>query len=78
MDNVQHGIVKWFAANKGYGFIVSSSGGDVLVHHSTIPGESTGFKTLEKGDRVIFISEMTDKGERVKFMLAFTRGSDNV
>lgn len=46
------GIVKWFNADKGYGFIESNEGGDVFVHYSAIQGE--GFKTLEEGQRVEF------------------------
>lgn len=46
------GIVKWFNADKGYGFIESNEGGDVFVHYSAIQRE--GFKTLEEGQRVEF------------------------
>lgn len=46
------GKVKWFNAEKGYGFIESDEGGDVFVHFSAIQGE--GFKTLEEGQRVEF------------------------
>ncbi|HOC08199.1 MAG: cold shock domain-containing protein [Clostridiales bacterium] len=46
------GTVKWFNADKGYGFIESSEGGDVFVHFSAIQGE--GFKTLEEGQSVEF------------------------
>jgi cold shock protein len=46
------GKVKWFSAEKGYGFIESESGGDVFVHFSAIEGE--GFKTLEEGQSVEF------------------------
>lgn len=46
------GIVKWFNADKGYGFIESNEGGDVFVHYSAIQGE--GFKTLQEGQRVEF------------------------
>jgi len=45
------GIVKWFDADKGYGFIQSENG-DVFVHYSAIQGE--GFKTLHEGQRVAF------------------------
>lgn len=46
------GTVKWFNAEKGYGFIQSDDGGDVFVHFSGIEGE--GFKTLEEGQEVEF------------------------
>jgi len=46
------GRVKWFNAEKGYGFIESEQGGDVFVHFSAIQQE--GFKTLEEGQAVEF------------------------
>lgn len=46
------GTVKWFNAEKGYGFITSDEGNDVFVHYSAITGE--GFKTLDEGQRVEF------------------------
>jgi CspA family cold shock protein len=51
MFNMQ-GKVKWFNAEKGYGFIESDEGGDVFVHFSAIQTE--GFKTLEEGQSVEF------------------------
>jgi CspA family cold shock protein len=44
--------VKWFNAEKGYGFISQESGEDVFVHYSSIAGN--GFKSLEEGQRVEF------------------------
>lgn len=44
------GIVKWFNANRGIGFIGQESGEDVFVHYSSI--ESQGYRFLEDGDRV--------------------------
>ena len=49
---MQTGTVKWFNAEKGYGFIAMEGGNDVFVHFSAIAGE--GFKTLEEGQRVEF------------------------
>ncbi|WP_075981963.1 cold shock domain-containing protein [Bacillus massilinigeriensis] len=46
------GKVKWFNAEKGFGFIESSEGTDVFVHFSAIQTE--GFKTLEEGEAVSF------------------------
>ncbi len=46
------GIVKWFSAEKGYGFIAVDGGKDVFVHHSAI--EMDGFRTLEEGQQVEF------------------------
>jgi len=46
------GIVKWFNAEKGYGFISVENGNDVFVHFSAIQGG--GFRTLEEGQRVEF------------------------
>lgn len=47
-----NGKVKWFSQEKGYGFIQQDSGPDVFVHHSQI--QSTGFRTLNEGERVEF------------------------
>ena len=55
-----NGIVKWFNAQKGYGFIEQEDGPDVFVHHSGI--NSSGFKTLNEGDQVSFEIEQGKKG----------------
>ena len=46
------GTVKWFNAEKGYGFISIQDGEDVFVHFSAI--QTDGFKTLEEGQEVQF------------------------
>ena len=54
------GTVKWFNAEKGFGFIQQEEGNDVFVHFSAIEGD--GFKTLEEGQAVNFEVEETDRG----------------
>jgi len=49
---LEQGIVKWFNAEKGFGFISVEGGNDVFVHFSAIVGD--GFKSLDEGDRVEF------------------------
>lgn len=49
---MQKGTVKWFNAEKGYGFIQSEEGEDVFVHFSAIQGD--GYKSLDEGAAVEF------------------------
>lgn len=48
----ESGVVKWFSAAKGYGFIQRQSGEDVFVHFSAI--QSEGYKSLNEGQAVEF------------------------
>ena len=55
------GAVKWFNAEKGYGFIAQDGGGpDVFVHYSAI--DVQGYKSLEEGQRVEFEISQGPKG----------------
>jgi CspA family cold shock protein len=54
------GKVKWFDAQKGYGFIEREDGDDVFVHFSAI--QTDGFKTLEEGEDVEFEIVEGDRG----------------
>jgi len=56
------GTVKWFSAQKGYGFIQEDDGQDVFVHHTGING--SGFKSLSEGQRVRFEIETSPKGPK--------------
>lgn len=54
------GTVKWFNAEKGFGFITGQDGKDVFVHFSAI--QSDGFKTLEEGQAVSYDVEDGARG----------------
>jgi CspA family cold shock protein len=60
------GIVKWFNAEKGYGFISreDAEDGDVFVHYSAI--QTSGYRTLEEGQRVEFDVGPGKKGEEAQ------------
>lgn len=59
------GTVKWFNAEKGYGFITPDDGGkDLFVHFSAIQG--SGYRQLTEGQRVSFDSEQGTKGPQAK------------
>ena len=54
------GTVKWFNAEKGYGFISQTDGADVFVHFSAI--QTNGYRTLEEGQQVEFEVQEGPKG----------------
>lgn len=61
MSERSNGTVKWFNAEKGFGFISQENGGDdVFVHFRSIVGE--GYKTLNEGQKVSFDTEQSQKG----------------
>jgi CspA family cold shock protein len=57
---VATGTVKWFNADKGFGFISQSDGQDVFVHFSAI--QTSGYRSLEEGQNVEFEVQKGPKG----------------
>lgn len=58
---VPEGVVKWFSAEKGFGFITPDDGGrDLFVHHSQI--QMNGYRSLDQGQKVTFESQDGDRG----------------
>ena len=62
------GKVKWFNADKGYGFITTDAGQDLFVHYSEI--QTSGFRTLEEGAKVNFEINTNDRGDHGGFSLS--------
>ena len=58
------GTVKWFNSTKGFGFIERENEKDVFVHYSEI--ESSGYRTLEEGQRVEFTVVDGEKGPQAQ------------
>jgi len=56
------GTVKWFNADKGYGFISREGGDDLFVHFSEI--QTDGFKTLDEGQKVSFDETTGNNGKK--------------
>ncbi len=54
------GVVKWFNAQKGFGFIEREGAPDVFVHHSEIMGD--GYRELNEGETVTFVVTQGQKG----------------
>ncbi|MEA4875612.1 cold-shock protein [Anaerorhabdus sp.] len=54
------GKVKWFNAEKGYGFITGDDGQDIFVHFSAI--QTDGFKSLDEGQAVNFDVTVSERG----------------
>src|SRR5919108_5818259 len=64
------GTVKWFNAEKGYGFIAQDNGADVFVHYSAI--EAGGFRSLNEGEQVEFDVVPGAKGPQAKAVRKLT------
>ncbi len=58
------GTVKWFNADKGYGFIEQENGPDVFVHFRSIVGD--GYKSLNEGQQVQFDVTQSEKGPQAE------------
>jgi len=61
---VATGTVKWFNAEKGYGFIQREGGSDLFVHYTAISG--SGYKSLEEGQAVEFEVTQGPKGDQAQ------------
>ncbi|GAA0376491.1 cold-shock protein [Paenibacillus motobuensis] len=61
---MQTGTVKWFNAEKGFGFIEIENGNDVFVHFSAIEGD--GYKSLDEGQRVQFNVTQGNRGPQAE------------
>ncbi|EGO8122277.1 cold-shock protein [Enterococcus faecalis] len=57
---MNNGTVKWFNADKGFGFITGEDGNDVFAHFSAI--QTDGFKTLDEGQTLTFDTEEGPRG----------------
>ena len=65
MSDRVNGVVKWFNASKGYGFISSNEGQDLFVHYSSIR-ENGDYRSLEEGQEVEFTVGEGQKGPQAQ------------
>lgn len=65
------GTVKWFNAQKGFGFIERENGPDVFVHHTAI--QSSGYRELTEGERVEFEVTQGPKGPQASEVVRLGR-----
>lgn len=71
MTQRMRGTVKWFSAEKGYGFITPEDGGDIFVHYSEI--QHKGYRKLEAGEPVEFILNEAQKGRQANEVTRLNR-----
>lgn len=67
MEERTTGTVKWFSAEKGYGFIEQEEGPDIFVHYSAIAGQ--GYRSLEQGETVEFTITEGQKGKQASHVV---------
>lgn len=65
-NSITTGIVKWFNADKGFGFIEQKQGPDVFVHFKNIISTNNSFKTLDEGQSVQFKLGQGPKGPQAE------------
>lgn len=65
------GTVKWFNADKGFGFIAQEGGEDLFVHYSEI--QSAGYRSLDEGAKVEFEITQGKKGKQASAVTLVTR-----
>ena len=65
MSDRVNGVVKWFNASKGYGFISNEEGEDLFVHYSSIR-DNGGYRSLEEGQEVEFTIGEGKKGPQAQ------------
>ena len=65
MSDRVNGVVKWFNASKGYGFISNDEGQDLFVHYSSIR-DNGGYRSLEEGQEVEFTMGEGQKGPQAQ------------
>lgn len=68
-----HGRIKWFSPEKGYGFIVEDSGGEIFVHRDGIPLNDEGSRpSLEEGQEVLYDRIETPRGPQAVKVALFS------
>ena len=75
-ENINRGRVKWFNNKIGYGFITSSDGNDVFVHHSAIKVLEEQYRYLVEGEYVEFTTCIVEKSKH-KYQAGHVQGISN-